>query len=207
MTTRLIQVLIFPLLLIIAATGCGSRGVPGPGAEGDAQPAMRLEGQRVLVLPVQAAGTDAALPREQATAELLFALSERSPATTWVAPAVLERALARSPGYAADPAALPADPLLHHGERHAADPLASELRRYTALADTRLVLLPRRLAVAGAGADTLELEAAVLDSRTGAVLWLGSGRAPYAPSAVAAALRQVAASLAERLLASPEGAA
>lgn len=205
MTGRVIQMLIFPLLLAIAA-GCGARGVPAPAAAGDAQPAMRLEGQRVLVLPVQAAGTDAKLPREQATAELLFALSERSPTTTWVAPAVLERALARSPGYAADPAALPADPLLHHGERHAADPLASELRRYTALADTRLVLLPRRLTVAGSDADTLEFEAAVLDSRTGNVLWLGSARVPFVASAVPEALRAAAALLAERLLASPQGA-
>ena len=189
------------LLGMMAAAGCAAGTADTPDSARPAAVApMRLEGERVLVLPFQAAATDARVDRERATAELMFALGERSAATTWVSPAALQRALQRSPGYAPDPAAVPGDQLLHHGERYAEEPMAGALRRYTALMDTRLVLLPRAVSVNPMG-DSLQLSAALLDSRTGNVLWWGSAEATYSAQAADAALRDGVAELVRRFVA------
>lgn len=149
----------WPVLLLLAV-GC-TRPPTGPGPA----PALNLAGQRVLVLPVQASKAG-----DSASASLVAALRSAEPGAVWIGPAELNRALARLPGFAADPAALPHDPLLHHGDRRAGEPLASELRRFSALADARWVLLPREARFMNASS---RITAALLDARTGVVLWTG----------------------------------
>ncbi|CAN5214122.1 MAG: hypothetical protein H0V06_04090 [Gemmatimonadetes bacterium] len=148
------------LILLALAFGC-TRPAAGP----NPAPVPNLAGQRVLVLPIQSSRTG-----DSASASLVAALRSAQPRAIWIGPAELQRALARLPGFAADPAALPHDPLLHHGDRRAGEPLASEIRRFSALADARWVLLPREARFVNA---TSRITAALLDARTGVVLWTG----------------------------------
>ncbi|MBV9772425.1 MAG: hypothetical protein JO040_00650 [Gemmatimonadetes bacterium] len=167
-------------------------------------PPLRITGQKVLVLPVQAAP---ALPfgsDERASDELTFALGERDSKVTWVAPAALQRALRNAPGYASDPRALPADPLVHHREHVAVEPLIGELRRFGALVDARLVLLPRFAAwirdPAGGG-GRVRFSAAMIDSRSGDVIWWGEADGDLRPQPDTQALASAAAALAARMVA------
>lgn len=146
------------VLLLVLAVGCAR---PSPALV--PAPAPNFAGQRVLVLPIQG-GT----PHDSSSPELVTLLRVAQPRATWVGGAELDRALARLPGFAADPAALPHDPLVHHGDRRAGEPLASELRRFSALTDARWVLLPREARFVNAPS---RITAALIDARTGAVLW------------------------------------
>lgn len=193
---------------VLAACAPAARApadAPEPAAPPAASaPALRLAGMRVLVLPFQQVSGLPAGADERLGRELLFALGEREPRVTLVAPDVLERALRRSPGFAADPRALPADPLMHHRERRAVEPLAGELRRYAALTDARLVLLPRSATFTradGAAEGRLRIDAALLDARTGDVVWWGEAEGDAAPEAEARALASAAAALAARMMA------
>ncbi|HEX2188812.1 MAG TPA: hypothetical protein VHG51_07945, partial [Longimicrobiaceae bacterium] len=145
---------------------------------------------------------DAGEAHDRLERELLFALGEREPRATWIAPEVLERALRRSPGFAGSPRTLPADPLVHHRERRAVEPLAGELRRYAALTDVRLVLLPRAASFAraeGAAEGRVRIDAALIDARSGDVLWWGEAEGDPRAEADAAALASAAAALAARM--------
>lgn len=141
-----------------------------PASSPSAAPPFSLAGQRVLVLPIQNARGHA-----ERSDSLLAALQRGEPRAVWMRPADLQRALRRLPAFAADPAALPHDPLVHHGERRAGEPLASELRRFSALADARWVLLPREAQFVNASP---RVSAALLDARTGVVLWAGDAEDP-----------------------------
>lgn len=200
------------VLLALGAVlaGCASAGAEARGEAAAAAPpaasapALRLAGQRILVLPVQAAGGLPADTPERLGRELLFALEEREPRATLVTPEALERALRRSPGFAADPRALPADPLVHHRERRAVEPLAGVLRRYAALTDVRLVLLPRAVAFARTGEaeeGRVRIDAALVDARTGDVVWWGEAEGEPRPEPDVRALASAAAALAASLAA------
>jgi hypothetical protein len=192
--------LVLLLVACAAARGAGENGAtPAP-----ASPPLNLSGQRLLVLPVQqVSGLSGAL-EQRLDAELAFALEERRGGVTLVPPAELERALARSPGFAGDPSHLPADPLLHYGTPVAVEPLAGQLRRYAALADTRWVLLPQEVRFEPPGADeagTLRISAVVIDARSGRVLWSGAAEAVAGPVPDAQVVAVAAAEFARRLLA------
>ncbi len=203
--------------LVVSLAACASAPPPSAGAPGSAAPAapvpaaapatappLRLAGLRLLVLPFQAVSGLPAEMDERLGRELLFALGEREPRATLVAPDVLERALRRSPGFAGDPRALPADPLVHHRVRQAVEPLAGELRRYAALTDVRLVLLPRSAAfsrAAGAAEGRVRIDAAVIDARSGDVVWWGEAEGDPRPEADARAVASAVAALAERMAA------
>ncbi len=145
--------------------------------------------------------------RERLNAEILFALGERDDRVVWIPPAELQRALRRSPAYAAAPEALPADAVLQRREPRVSEPLASELRRYSALMDARLVLLLREARFARSGdaeLGNLRIGAALLDARSGQVLWWGEAVAEAGATPDPAAVASAATSLSERLLAVPE---
>ncbi|HEX7240808.1 MAG TPA: hypothetical protein VF263_11115 [Longimicrobiaceae bacterium] len=157
----------------------------------------------MLVLPVQAVTGLSAEAEGRLGGELMFALGERAPKITWVSPEELQRAVSRSPGFAGDPRSLPADPLLHHRERRAVEPLAGELRRYSALTDARLVLVPQAAAfVPGAAGEggRVRLAAAMIDARTGGVVWWGEAEGDPRPGADTPAVASAAAALAARML-------
>ena len=197
------------LALVAIAPACGGRATPpanGPAPTpqlGESVGPMDISGQRVLVLPVQSV---AGVPqtRADATREVLFALGERNARVRWIEPEQLRAALRRAPGYADDPDILPSDAFRHHRERYVVEPLGGLLRRYSALMDTRLVLIPQSAtwipAAAGDGSGTVRMAAVVIDTRTGNVVWYGEADGPQRPAADASALPGAAAALAARML-------
>lgn len=192
----------FVLLLALAACGAprpAPTAAPPPPPPVSSTAAMDFGGQRVLILPVQSA--EAVGTRDEATSELVFALKERDERTQWVTPDQLRRALRGAPGYAADPGTLPDDAYLHHGERTIVDPLGSVVRRYSALTDARVVVIPRAARwVAGEGGGRVRMSAAVVDARNGRVLWFGDAEGEPRPAFGREALASAAAALAERML-------
>lgn len=197
------------LAVVAILPACGGRAQPSAGPA-PVRPAtsvapMNLGAQKVLVLPMQAT-SGVGEGREEATREVLFALGERSAGTQWIDPAALRRALARSPGYAPDPAVLPADAYRHHQERYVREPLAGLLRRYSALMDTRLVLIPQSAtwlpATAGTG-GTVRIAATMIDARTGNVVWYGEADGSPAAEPGQGPVATAAAALAARIVAEP----
>jgi hypothetical protein len=197
------------LFVVLTIPGCGGgqRPAASPRPErpkpAEAVSPVDFGGQKVLILPLQASS---ALPvsREQATAELVFALTERDTRTQWVTPDQLRAALRRAPGFSsADPAALPNDTYLHHGERYIIEPLAGAVRRFTALMDTRLVLIPREarwMPAADGSGGHVRMSAAVVDSRSGNVVWFGEADGRASPQADAGSVATAAAALATRMV-------
>ena len=193
-------------LLVLALSACGGQRaaaptVAPPPPPAASAPAMDFGGQRVLILPVQAA--EGVGTRDEATSELVFALTERDARTQWVKPDQLRRALRGSPGYASDPATLPDDEYIHHGERGIVDPLGSIIRRYSALADARVVLIPRAarwMAAADGTRGRVRMTAAVVDARNGRVIWWGDADGDERPAFGREALASAAAALAEKML-------
>jgi len=195
--------------LALAAAACAPHAAP---AQASAAPkpaqavaAMDLSGQKVLVLPVQAVS---GIPqtRDDATRELLFALGERDTRTQWLDPERLRAALRRTPGYADDPDALPAESFQHHRERYMQGGLGSIVRRYSALMDTRLVLIPQAAqwlpAADSVGGGFIRLSAVMVDARSSNVVWYGEADGQRRPQPDAAALATAAAALAARMLVS-----
>jgi len=163
---------------------------------------MDLAGQKVLVMPAQAA-TGIPQRREDVTREVLFALGERDTRTQWIAPERLRAALLRAPGYAEDPDALPAESFQHHRERYMQGALGSLVRRYSALMDARLVLIPQAaqwLPSADGASGTVRITAVMVDARSSNVVWYGEADGQPRPTPDAAALATAAAALAAAMV-------
>lgn len=163
-------------LLAVAAAACGGRNKPAPGqvAPAVAVAPMDLGGQRVLILPVQAsAGLQ--FTREDVTNELVSALRGRDTRTQWIDPARLRRSLASSPNFAPDPAALPNDRYEMYGQRRIDGGLADAVRRYMALTEARLVVIPRSAVLVSPDSAPafVRMSAALVDARTGMLVWWG----------------------------------
>ncbi len=179
-----------------ALAACASGAPPEPGESRLTPPDLR--GRTVMVLPVQE------LVGVQGTpdAELAFQLEDREPGIDWVFPDRIERALQRSPGIQAEPRGLPVGAFLTSEVRRVGDPLYGELRRMAALVDADVALIPVRLGVRGTadGGTALGVHAALVEVRTGRVVWYGleegSAGDPADPSTTASAVD----ALARRLL-------
>jgi hypothetical protein len=200
---RRLPALACALLAVVAACGGGNKPAPGHPAPAIAVAPMDLGGQRVLILPVQAsAGLQ--FTREDVTTEFVAALRARDTRTQWVDPARLRRSLASSPNFAPDPAALPNDRYEVHGERRIQGGLLDAIRRYMALTEARLVVVPRSAVYVtpDSAPAFVRMSAAVVDARTGFVVWHGEAdgrpaaaddRAGIATAAEAMAARMVIA--------------
>lgn len=199
----------FAAAVALLATACAPRPVPAQSSAPAPRPAqavapMDLSGQKVLVLPVQAAA-GIQQSRDEVTRELLFALGERDTRTQWVEPDRLRAALRRTPGYAQDPDALPAESFRHHNERYMQGAMGSLVRRYSALMDVRLVLIPRGaqwLPAGSGGGGMVRISAVMVDARSGNVVWYGDADGEPRPTADGAALATAAAALAARMVTS-----
>lgn len=200
------------LALALFLAACGGKAPPAGPAPTTAAEApraispLRLGGQPLLVLPAQ--GLDGVgLAQAQVTEEIVAALRARDGVTRFVDPDELRRALRRAPGYANDPALLPHDPYRRHGDRMIAGALADVVRRYGALVDVRLVMIPRAARylppAEGATEGRIRLDAAIVDSRTGGVVWYGEADGAAGPAGDVETLRSAAAALAARMLAPP----
>ena len=191
--------------ILLLAAGCTPPPAPAPASLPEPQrsyPPVDFGGQRVLILPLQAAD---GLPgtREEMTRELIFALTERDARTVWITPDQLRSALRRTPGYAEDPGALPADAFQHHGDYYIQEPLASVVRRYSAITDARLVLIPRAarwVPWPDQPGGRVRFAAAVVDARTGVLVWMGEADGLTQPNPGAAAVASAAAIMAERMV-------
>jgi hypothetical protein len=154
-----------------------------------------LEGQRVMLLPVRVGEPEAL------NAELGYWLTERAPATEWVLPDELQRALDRAPAWRVRLSTLPRDITQSPGRGpQLVDPTYGALRRLGAVVDATLALMPVTARQVGdPGAPVLELTAAVVDIRGGRVLWVLAVHAPVDPAAPHAAPAAVAEALARAL--------
>ncbi len=193
---------LLPVLALFVLSSCGGKKAD-PYAPAPSVAPIGLGGQKVLIVPLQATNGLTA-SRADLTAEVVFALTEREGDVTWLKPDDLRRSLRRSPGYAGDPSMLPQDLWLHHGQRRIVDPLAGVLRRYSALMDVRLVLVPREARwVPGptGAAGTVRLSAAVVDTRSGMLVWWGEADGDPRPAPDAAAVASAASALAARVVA------
>jgi hypothetical protein len=201
-TRRTLALACAALALALSAAGCGGKKPPPGGiAPATAVAPMDLGGQRVLILPVQSAS---GLPfnREIVTDEIVAAIRARDTRTQWIDPARLRRTLAGSPTFAPDPAALPNDRYEFHGERRIQGGLADAVRRYMALTEARIVVIPRSatLITPDSGAAFVRLNAAVVDARTGFVVWWGEADGVPAAPGDRALITSAAVALAARLL-------
>lgn len=194
------------LLATLALLAACTQPPPPPPASGPtpqrSYPPVDFGGQRVLILPLQAAE---GLPgtRDDATRELVQALRQRDDRTVWVSPEQLRSSLRRAPGYAQDPGSLPADTYRHHGDSYIQEPLAGIVRRYSALVDVRPVLIPRAarwIPWTDQAGGRVRMAGAVIDSRTGIVVWMGEAEGASHPEATPAAVTSAAAALAERMV-------
>lgn len=190
------------LCVVLTAASCGGKKPPPGGVAPAVSVApMDLGGQRVLILPVQAS-TGLSFNREIITEEIVAAIRARDTRTQWIDPARLRRALAGSPTFAPDPAALPNDRYEAYGDRRIQGGLADAVRRYMALTEARLVVIPRSavLMTPDSGGAFVRLSAAVVDARTGLVVWWGEADGRPAAPGDRALLTSAATALAARLL-------
>lgn len=189
------------LAIMLALPACGGKkpapaGPPPPTAVAP----MDLGGQQVVILPVQQA-TGVGFNREQITAEIVTALQARDSVTQWITPDRLRHLLRQSPGYAPDPAALPNDSYQSHGERRVAGALADPIRRYAALTRARLVVITRSaVAISDSTGTRVRLTAAVVDARTGLLVWWGDADGQPAAPEDRAGIVSAAEALARRMI-------
>jgi hypothetical protein len=150
-----------------------------------------------MVLPVQQnLGV-----RGDPDAEIAFGLGERNTEVTWISPSEVEEVLRRSPAIRANLRGLPVGHFLTAEVRRVGDPLYGELRRLSSLVDADAVLVPVQVSLeAEPGSDpTVRLWTALIEVRTGRVLWFsvldGGAYAPTDPRGLASAVDVMARSL------------
>ncbi|WP_420128189.1 hypothetical protein [Longimicrobium sp.] len=199
---RILPLACAALCLALTAASCGgTKPPPGGVAPATAVAPMDLGGQRVLILPIQAS-SGLGFNREIITEEIVAAIRARDTRTQWIDPARLRRTLAGSPTFAPDPAALPNDRYEVHGDRRIQGGLADAVRRYMALTEARLVVIPRSatLITPDSGGAFVRLNAAVVDARTGFLVWWGEADGRPAAPDDRALVTTAATALAARLL-------
>jgi hypothetical protein len=128
-----------------------------------------LRGRRVLVLPVQ---QNVGVVGD-VDAELAFGLQGRGGGVEWVLPAEVEAVLARSPGVQARTRGLPVGTFTVAEVQRVGDPLYGELRRMASLVSADVVVLPVQAAVATVPGEEprVRLWTALIEVRTGNVMW------------------------------------
>lgn len=150
---------------------------PGPGEARGYVPDLR--GQKVMVLPFQlrqGAVSDA-------DAELAFALAGRGAAVDWILPGEIRESLRASPALDAPLEGLPVEVFLRTQVDRLGDPVFGVLRRLGAVTGADLALLPVAVVAHGDEAEApagVRVNAALMDVRTGRVVWYGVEGAPGA---------------------------
>lgn len=188
------------LLVVSGMAACGgSAPPPEPGVSRTIAPDLR--GRRVLLLPVQ----QTAGVQGDPDAELAFTLTGRGREIDWVLPAEVDQALARAPAVQARTRGLPVSIFLQAEVERVGDPLYGQLRRMASLVEADVVLIPVRAsfqvneAQPGSG-PRVRLAAALVDARTGRVLWFGTEEGGDFPSRDPRGLASAVENLARTLL-------
>lgn len=146
--------------------------MPQPGESRGFPPDLR--GRSVLLLPVQQNLGISGDP----SAELSFALTDRSDEIEWILEEDVQEILRRSPGMDADTRGLPVGIFGQAVVERIGDPLYGQLRRLAGLVDADVVLLPVAVSYEAnpdveGSTPRVRFMAAILDPRTGQVLWFG----------------------------------
>lgn len=186
-------------VVLASSAAVGACGGPAPPPEpGLVQGfAPDLRGRRVMVLPVQ---QNNGVPGDL-DAELSFALRDRAAGVAWVLPAEVDAVLARSPALDARTRGLPVGQFLAAEVQRIGDPLYGELRRLASLVDADAVLLPVQSALAGVAGGDLNVRfwTALIEVRTGRVVWFsvleGDAFPRGDPRALASAVEEVTRTL------------
>lgn len=151
----------------------------------------------MLLFPLQA-GADAG---SEVDAELHFALREAGPSVEWLAGAELDEIAGRAGRLGADPRNLPVG-IFEMGEvERVGDPLFGAFYRLAAMTDASYALLPisAQTRTDANGRARTSLNAALLDPRSGRVLWQGIVEGepgePGSPVVVASMAERVAGRL------------
>ena len=128
----------------------------------------------MLLLPVQ---QNLGIPGDP-SAELSYALTDRSDEVEWILEEEVQEVLRRSPGIDADTRGLPVGIFGQAVVERIGDPLYGQLRRMAGLVDADAIFLPVVVSyeanpeVEGA-TPRVRFMAAIIDPRTGRVLWFG----------------------------------
>jgi hypothetical protein len=179
----------------LAALACGkAQSKPAPAPDPGIAPPPRepvkpfatgvFAGQSIAVTPltlVVAVDTlNQVPPFGDRAATLLWAdsmvatlLTERGPDVKWVLPPELRKIARRAPSVAPDPDRMGQSLLREKSVETVPDPLRGRLRSLTALVDGRYVFVPASLTLLPepSGLVRAELWLALVDSRTGKVVW------------------------------------
>ncbi|MHB1194959.1 MAG: hypothetical protein ACYC6F_18205 [Longimicrobiales bacterium] len=186
---------ILALALAVSACGRGRAPVPEPGASQGTPPDLR--GSTVMVLPFQGATGVTG----DVDAELAFALRDRGPGVDWVLPTRLQQALDRSPGLNVRIHGLQVGVFSAAEVQRVGDPLFGDLLRLGSLVDAQTALLPVRAWVAPEeGGSRVRISAALVQVRTGRVLWFGLVEGALAEGEDPAALASAVDALTQKLL-------
>lgn len=159
--------------LLLTLTACARTTDPPQPGEGRGFP-PDLRGRSVMLLPVQ---HNLGIPGDP-SAEVAFAMTERSDDVEWILEDEIQEILQRSPGIDADTRGLPVAEFLQAEVDRIGDPLYGQLRRMAGLVDADAVVLP---VAASFEANTevegstprVRLTATIIEPRTGRVLWFG----------------------------------
>ncbi len=186
------------LVLVLSAGLAACRGhapVPEPGSAQTAAPDLR--GSTVMVLPFQQPGT---VPGD-VDAELAFGLTSRGEGVTWVLPSRLQEAMDRSPGLGTRIRGLNVAVFTAAEVKRVGDPLFGDLLRLGSLVNAEVALVPIRAWVhPGEPGLRVRLSAALIQVRTGRVLWFGIEEGESLDPEDPRALASAADALARRLL-------
>lgn len=156
------------VLLLLAGCASSSQTPPEAGYQRGGVP--QLEGLEIAVLPVQMReGGHPEIDRE-----IEFALSQAGPDVGWIFADELRAAQQRNPGTRLQISNLQVRPFLAGELQRVGDPLFGDLYRLGAVTGASYGLLPV-LARDRTGADgtAVEISAALVDLRSGNVLWYG----------------------------------
>lgn len=187
-----------PLGLLVVAACARATAPPAPGEARGYVPELR--GQKVMVLPFQLRNGGVG----DADAELAFALQDRGPSVQWVLPAEIREALRASPALDAPLEGLPVEVFLRTEVDRLGDPVFGVLRRLGAVTGADVALLPVAAVLDPQGGDATRVRASValMDVRTGRVLWYGVEASSGAESG-AAGLASTMDALARKLAPRP----
>jgi hypothetical protein len=176
------------LLVLLVVFACAGRTELPTADQPPASGPPDLTGATVMVLPAQPAPGASVLPDAEAVAgldrEIAYWLGQMAPRVTWVFPPVLERALERSPSLGIRLRSLAVNVFHRAQVENIGDPLFGDLNALGALVGARAALVPVSAEyVAGAAGEQgrIELRIAVIDPRTGRVLWFGAAAGERGP--------------------------
>jgi hypothetical protein len=187
------------LVAIAMLLSACSRSVPPPSPDRPQARPPDLTGAAVMVLPAQAGpnNTGAGEPVPGLDREIAYWLGEMVPRATWVFPPAIERAISRNPSLGIRLDALAVQSFHRGVVEIVGDPLFGDLSALGPLVNARFALVPVAADyIEDPAADgRVEVQAALIDTRGGRVIWFGvvaGDRGPEGAQATASAARALA---------------